>query len=436
VDGQTVETKDRPFDSSRVPRTEEAAELVRLVAAKLSAFEQRKRRRRADDQRRYEAAVTALVCDLAHRHLGAAGGWVAVPLGKRKLTKAKRKAEFMTESFADVVKSLVEPTLGIAEFRRGYRTDFGGVESTLRAAEWLQDAIFRLGLTQAHFRATAKNGGDPIVLRSSKYKGAAKNLIVPDTEEVRRLRAEVIAINEWLEAADLDYRGSHMVDVYGRRLRRIFNNANFQHGGRLVGGFWQNMSSGERLTKLRIADEKVASVDFAQLGVTVAYGEAAAEMPKGDLYKVPLLPRNGVKRVLNALLAMQGQLTRFPSGTRALFGKGWRYSEVEERIRAYHHPIAHLFGTGLAPRIQHIESTVLVRVLLQLRELGVVGLPIHDCVIVRREDASGTKDIMEATFFEVAGVRAEAVVEVEEDNNYAVDNHSVHLDTPSTKRGP
>jgi hypothetical protein len=61
---------------------------------------------------------------------------------------------------------------------------------------------------------------------------------------------------------------------------------------------------------------------------------------------------------------------------------------------------------------QNIESQVIVRALLRLKELGIVALPIHDCLIVRRLDADTAKDILENTFEEVTGARGKVEVEL------------------------
>ena len=59
-------------------------------------------------------------------------------------------------------------------------------------------------------------------------------------------------INQWLAAADLRYDPLGIpwphtaFDIRDRRLRRIFTQARFNSGGRLFGGFWQQLRKHER----------------------------------------------------------------------------------------------------------------------------------------------------------------------------------------------
>lgn len=120
----------------------------------------------------------------------------------------------------------------------------------------------------------------------------------------------------------------------------------------------------------------------------------------------------GVKKVLGALLAADRMPKRMPAGTRQYFHRTAKIHNVVDAIARHHAPIQHLFGTGLAFPIMYQESQVLLAVLKRLRGVGVVALPIHDCVLVRRDRAEETKAIMEEVFFSVTGVTGEAVIQL------------------------
>jgi hypothetical protein len=92
-------------------------------------------------------------------------------------------------------------------------------------------------------------------------------------------------------------------------------------------------------------------------------------------------------------------------------------------IRRAHAPIAPLFGKGVGFELMNLESTIMVRVLLSLRDLGVVALPVHDALLCRRADADTAANVMTTTAKEIVGCRlpvtvddveAEDVVEEEE----------------------
>jgi hypothetical protein len=136
------------------------------------------------------------------------------------------------------------------------------------------------------------------------------------------------------------------------------------------------------------------------------------EPPRCDLYRVPGTgdSRDGVKQVLNALLAADHELTRFPKGTKDLFPSGRKFADIRESIYQFHAPIVPLFGTALGLQQQRMDSGVIVSVLLRLKAMGIVALPIHDCLLVPVHKAAITQSIMETTFKEISGVEATAVI--------------------------
>jgi hypothetical protein len=70
----------------------------------------------------------------------------------------------------------------------------------------------------------------------------------------------------------------------------------FDQGGRLYGGFWQNLKT-ERRRNIRINGEPVAVLDYGSMFTRLAYAEVGAVPPEGDLYVIPGLEgyRSGVK---------------------------------------------------------------------------------------------------------------------------------------------
>lgn len=242
-------------------------------------------------------------------------------------------------------------------------------------------------------------------------------LAVPDTPQTRQLRAEMVAINEWIAEADLRWAGCEVsddVDLGQRYLRRIFNDDSLERGGRLFHGFWQELKKDARQELLRIEGRPVASLDFAQLAIRIAYAQVGVDPPKGDLYVVPGVgsSREGVKKVFNALLAADRLPTRMPQGTRQLFPRWVKVGDVIGAISLRHPSLIPLFGTAQALVHQNMESGVVVRALLALKEQGVVALPIHDCLLVKDEHAQLGQRALEEAFLEITGVKGRVEVEL------------------------
>jgi hypothetical protein len=336
-------------------------------------------------------------------------------MAKGALSRTKRRAEFMTENFPADVRACVAS--GLAELQLGGQ-GAGAAKSrrsTLRAADDLLQLLGKLGVTLRDFSSNKERSADPIVLKSAKFAGQSQRIPLPDDPLVDALRAEMNEVNGWLRDAVLDCTNA-TADINSRHLRRVFNNSSFEHGGRLFGGFWQEMGGDERLRTLRIEDRPVASVDFDHLGLVIAYGLVGATPPDGDLYSIPLLSsakRKGVKQVLNGLLAKEGPMTRFPANTRKFFPLARRFEDdVLRWIERHHAPIVPLFGTAQATTTQNIESRVLMRALLQLKREEIIALPIHDCVVVRADHAERARVVMEEAFqLVMPGAKATADVD-------------------------
>lgn len=219
-----------------------------------------------------------------------------------------------------------------------------------------------------------------------------------ETEETRRYRAEMAIINAALSKADLDFipDGGPAVFTGQRTLRRLFNLPpdypedieRFDFGGRLFGGFWLDLEKSRRRA-LRVDGEPVADLDFSSAFIRLAYIVGAGMAPpSGDLYaSVSGLSeprwREGVKKVINAMLFRTAPLRRLPKDVvdDKLLPPGMRGSQVRAAIIEAHPALANVFETGIGFRLMFVESQIMVAALLDLAEQNIVALPIHDGIL-------------------------------------------------------
>lgn len=404
----------RAFDPAKTAATCKSKQLVAEVLERIEKAERRQRRRRKADQERHESAAEALVCDLVHRALDDPDAWLMVEMSKGALSPQTRRAPFLTEAFLDLVKLLCHPEVAAAELQPGYYASwFGGERTMIRVSPWLDARIDDL---EIHYEDIGRNQallGDPLVLRSDKVRGSAKTLPLPDTQEVRALRAQMRQINSWLAQADISYVGPEPVDLGRRYLKRIFNNGSLQEGGRLYHGFWQDMSKEDRADYLRIEGAPVVSLDFAQMSVRTAYALVGTEPPEGDLYELPGVTgdRQGVKTVFNALLANAKVPTRMPRGARAHFARHETVHSVIAGIRRRHPALVPLFGKGQSCALMNLESQIIIGAMLRLQDRGVVALPIHDGILVADHRMEVAKRALEEASKDVLGQQLRVEVE-------------------------
>jgi hypothetical protein len=421
--------KDRKFEPFREPLTEVGRALVAEVQRRVEASERRSRRRKEVDQAVFEVALSALVCDLVAGMLVDPERRTRLEMSKRDLAAGKRRAPFMTEQFPALVRLLCSAELGLVDLDAARPGTRGGRQSTICPTGKFVSLIAEYGVSRHDIRKIPnRSDRSAVELRGMKTDQWVQGSLVqkalklpwPETEEAAEVQAEMCRINAWLASAELDWFsdpvGDH--DLSDRMLCRIFNNGSLQQGGRLYGGFWQKMRAEDRLECICLDDEPVASLDFCQSSVRMAYAEVGALPPDGDLYAIPSTSatlwvnhRSEVKGVTNALLCTDHDIDRFPKGTRGSIGKHVKFAKLLGDIARYHSPIVELFGTARGLLIMKKESDVLVGVLAQLQDHGVHALPIHDGILVPESKAELGKRVMADWFYRVTG--AEAMIDCE-----------------------
>jgi hypothetical protein len=262
-----------------------------------------------------------------------------------------------------------------------------------------------------------------IILRPTKDSDDQASIDYRETTRTKQWRREIERMNRWLQAAPilviggpavrLD-RNDQPVDPHQRTLYRVFNNGDWNQGGRLFGAHWLTMERAERFRLLRIDGEPVVNVDYMQLFPRLAYVRSQAEQPADDLYDVTGdgSSREGWKQLINALLFSPKPLKQWPDETKQHFPESTSLQGAIQAIKRKHEPIAPLFNKGIGFRLMRIESDMLISVVTILFKSGVTALPMHDAVLVARSQAETARAYMEAEFERRTGSRC-AIVKVE-----------------------
>ena len=223
-------------------------------------------------------------------------------------------------------------------------------------------------------------------------------------------------INQWIKVAELNYlmpiNSETDLDLSERRLRRYFTRGSFESGGRLFGGFWQELKKEQR-KNIIIDNEEAVSLDYSQMAPRILYGLCGTRPTTEDCYRIPGYERyrSGIKKVFNAMTFADKQMTRFPKGVKQMFKEDISFQEVSDAIRRYHSGIAHMFYVGIGHYLQYQESQILIKVLLGLKDLGILALPIHDAVVVGRAWVDMSKELMEQVFLDMTNVESWVQVE-------------------------
>lgn len=423
-----------PYKPNRRARTADARDLIATVirtadeaAVRLGL---RQRAHRADARPLYEQTIEAIISDVAYRYLTEDQPRVAISLSKTVLNERSRyRPATYGQQVRPIVDLLGDPRVGILEVERGERgrpisfakNRTGLKRTTIAPGPALIDLLDEAGLDSSDF---GKSGGHREVIelrdRGPDFWDQSKTVEYTDTPETIRYRAEVTAINQWLANADLAFHDPDPwrdpeVDTSDRSLRRIFARGRFDQGGRLYGGFWQGLSSRDRLRGLRIDGDKVASLDFGQMNPRLLYAKVQRTAPEGDVYRVRGLEgyRETVKAVMNAAIAAEKRFAKFPKDSRKGLPRTWKVAEVIEAIEEAHPAIAHRLFKGEGLGLQFTESNILVRVMLTLKDQGITALPVHDAIVVARSKVEDAKVVMEQVFKRTANMAGIVKVETE-----------------------
>jgi hypothetical protein len=410
--------QDRHFDPYRRPRTEKAKGLIADVLNQVQNMEKHhallKRKRKPAEQTVLEQRVTAVISDTTHRWLTDREGdaCIAVPFSNRELSKAGRyRSPVLKQKLRDVIQNLASPAMLFLEFQLGYYYPFGiNRQSTIKAGKRLIPRIEALQLSPNDFMLDLSQ--EAIILKRTKkdYFDESEWIDYEDTSATGKYHEEVRRINEWLSCADIqvipELAARYKIDDANRLLRRHFNNNSFEQGGRLFGGFWQNMKKELRGQCIRIKGEPIVTLDYAQMNPRLLYAKAGLTPPEGDMYGIPGWDhwRAGLKKVFSTMLNVDKPPVRMPKDTRELFHNKAKIKDIVAAIVEFHRPISHYFFTHVGLELMFRESQILVDILLQLREMDVIALPIHDAVVVAQSKAEKAHTVMVETFERHTGI--------------------------------
>jgi hypothetical protein len=371
----------------------------------------RARTRRALDQRSFRLAAEAIACNLLVTRMVAQDATLSVPRSNAAMWgQGRYRNPVYGQHFRDAL-DLLEALKLASRVSTGYRFSPTAKQvTTIRATPQLGRHL-PLGMTDwSAFSCEAEP--ELIVLKPRKDdEGRAQPVGYTDTARTNRWRREMQGINASLAAAPITVVEGHLrairldnegqpIEPYRRSLHRVFNNKDWNAGGRLFGGFWMTMERTERFRTIRIAGNEIANVDFSSLFPRLTYARARVEQSDGDIYDVigDGACREGWKALVNAMLFATKPLRGWPTGVREDLPPGMKLRDALEAIKRKHRPIAKLFEHGLGFELMRHESDMLVSVVTALFKSDITALPLHDSVLVARSHSAIAKDFMEQEF--------------------------------------
>ena len=418
----------RLFSPWRCSSHENSRLLVAEVIEKILHTEANKnlrgRKRKPEDHKRFLNAIEAIICDLIHNHLSDQRSGIAISRSNRVLSRTSRyKNEVLNKTIPYLLDVLELPELQMLEQVVGcinyfYPEKNGNLRTVVKAGKHLVHLIQKYHVELEDLGLS--DGEETIILKREKNDlwDHGGTLEYEDNDLTNLYRDEMSIINQWIKSADLNYmvpfneKDKHNYDLDCRLLKRYFTRGSFKSGGRLFGGFWQQLKKGHR-ENLLIDGENIVVLDYSQMSPKVLYGYCGLLPELEDCYLIEGYEnyRKGIKKVFNAMTFSNEPMTRFPKDINSLFPVNTRFRDVSDDIEKEHFRIAHLFYTGIGHYLQFMESQILVEVLLKLIDNGIIALPVHDAVFVGWTHVYKSTQVMEQVFIDMTNVPS--VVKVE-----------------------
>jgi hypothetical protein len=384
----------------------------------------RRRKRKPEDHKRFLKAIEAIICDLIHNHLSDQISGIAISRSNRVLSRTSRyKNEVLNKTIPYLLDVLVLPELQMLEQVVGcinyfYPEKNGNLRTVVKAGKHLVHLIQKYHVELEDLGLS--DGEETIILKREKNDlwDHGGTLEYKDNDLTNLYRHKMSLINQWIRNADLNYmvpfneKDKHNYDLDSRLLKRYFTRGSFKSGGRLFGGFWQQMKKVHR-ENLLIDGDEIVSLDYSQMSPKILYGYCGLVPEMGDCYHIKGYEycRKGIKKVFNAMTFSNEPMTRFPKGINSLFPVKTRFKDVSDAIENEHSGIGHMFYTGIGHYLQFLESQILVEVLLKLIDNGITALPVHDAVFVGWTHVYKSTQVMEQVFLDMTNVPS--VVKVE-----------------------
>ena len=255
----------------------------------------------------------------------------------------------------------------------------------------------------------------PASVRREGAKFRGEPMPIPDTNEVRRITAQLATIRDFVQGVTIE-GGEH------RGFVRQFEEGDqpgfaWDRGGRLysVGGGYQQLK-GDQRRAMRLNGEPVVEIDIRASFLTLLHGLTQTPFPAElDPYFLPGLDRRVVKTWVTASIGAGKPLARWNREHKADYAKrvtgrnltaDFKPSAVMAAVVARHPILADIPALGAGwSKLMFIESEIVVSTMLALIHEDIPVLPVHDSIIVPASKADSASAILTKAFEDKAGIR-------------------------------
>lgn len=243
-----------------------------------------------------------------------------------------------------------------------------------------------------------------VILRDEKKMRIPYN----DTPETRRIRRILFNAKVVNRCAIVGLKGCKRINT---DLHAVFNNGNFNEGGRLYNGKngYQSLSKSERMG-IFINGEPTVELDYSGLHPRLLYARDGIKNTDEDLYSeiYPSRPklRDILKLTMLVMINSRDDLQAVRSCNKTFNYEGYdtyrplleeaglKITEVIERIKIVHKDISHHFCSVACYGLMNKDSKIALDIIEHFTSKGIPILAIHDSFIVTVQYKSELYDVM------------------------------------------
>lgn len=441
--------KSRPFDPHWTTDLHTLAAYLDGLCHTICEAETRRKNRKQAAQANFESAIKAIVLDLFRAHLSDPSLHIGIGLHQNTL-QALSKSQYASAlcnptSFKQAVEALLSG--GYIKQTGEYFHDRSGKKSRTRrysACPLLLHGLRNSGATSVDL--VRHRGRDGIRLKDEdkvlvEYgdvpfaKQAGDKLRV--INEMLQSHWADLALTEEQLAAELDQiaetradEAAQTFDFSARTVYRVFNNSDWEQGGRFYGAWWASCPSRLRRYVL-IGGKRTVEVDYSGLHAAMLYAMGGQVIPD-DPYERCLAKadnkaeRKLVKRTFNALLNADGvdRIKEIDDYSSEITGRSWH--DFKRYIVSQYPEFSQHFGSGIGLRLQRKDSDLAETVMLRFAAMGYACLPVHDSFIVHYALKDELDEIMRRAFETEFGVSGKVGVDI--GIGEVVERSSLHIE--------
>lgn len=428
----------RPFDPQWIAGTPRLAEFLDGLCADLTAA--RVKPHKADARPRFEAAIKAIVLDLFRARKSHPTLEVGIGTGRtavQGLCRSRYGASFLSaRTFVDAVKAL--EAAGLIVISTPHWDDPAKKNSRVArymATPSLMGGIDRAGASAVDLRRHPNAEGirlkdcDKVLVDygDDAFANAARDRLRIINDMLERHWADLALTDERLSAelkridGTRDDEAAQSFDFAARTVYRVFNNDEWEQGGRFYGAWWISIPSHLR-RHILIDGKKTVEVDYSGIHPAMLFALAGKDIPTDPYARCVTNKGNDaerklVKKTFNALLNANSveSISNIKKYDETLTGRNWE--DFKRFIVDSYPECADHFGTGAGLRLQRMDSDLAEAVMLRFADMGYACLPVHDSFIVHHEMRDVLEDTMKAAFKDMFGVVSKVEFDMGESEN-------------------